>query len=281
MAPTKGLKIVGPNAGLAPDDPNRVEEAVLTGGIEASNGGLELDGVTIDGKGAYAVGAGDVVVKNTIIQNVNTGSSGGGADSVIGLEVRGSGNVVIENVKIVNVSGDTADAMGIRIKDAVTGITINNCHIENVGHNAINIFTTPALTQLDITNNTLINWDSDMDDTDGGRAIRIDVGAVVTPFTLNITDNTMKAPDYAGAGVVTPTDLEYIKISRISKLASLVFENNVISEPIAAQWILSLGVGASTPDATNNISINDEPVAPVDTKTLTAADFLKKITVTP
>lgn len=279
MAPTKGLKIVGPNAGLAPDDPNRVEEAVLTGGIEASNGGLELDGVTIDGKGAYAVGAGDVVVKNTIIQNVNTGSSGGGAASVIGLEVRGSGNVVIENVKIVNVSG-AANAMGIRIKAAVTGITIKNCHIENVGHNAINIFGTAALTQLDITNNTLINWDSDMDATDGGRAIRIDVGAVVNPFTLNITGNTMQAPDYAGAGV-TPTDLEYIKINHISKLASLVFENNVISEPIAAQWILSLGVGASTPDATNNISINDGSVAPVDTKTLTAADFLKKITVTP
>lgn len=280
MAPTKGLKIVGPNAGLAPDDPNRVEEAVLTGGIEASNGGLELDGVTIDGKGAYAVGAGDVVVKNTIIQNVNTGSSGGGADSVIGLEAKGSGNVVIENVKIVNVSG-AANAMGIRIKDAVTGITINNCHIENVGHNAINIFTTPALTQLDITNNTLINWDSDMDATDGGRAIRIAFNALVTPFTLNITGNTMTAPDYAGAGVVTPTDLEYIKINHISKLASLVFENNIISEPIAAQWILSLGVGASTPDATNNISINDGPVAPVDTKTLTAANFLNKITVTP
>ena len=280
MAPTKGLKIVGPNAGLAPDDPNRVEEAVLTGGIEASNGGLELDGVTIDGKGAYAVGAGDVVVKNTIIQNVNTGSSGGGADSVIGLEAKGSGNVVIENVKIVNVSG-AANAMGIRIKDAVTGITINNCHIENVGHNAINIFTTPALTQLDITNNTLINWDSDMDATDGGRAIRIAFNALVTPFTLNITGNTMTAPDYAGAGVVTPTDLEYIKINHISKLASLVFENNIISEPIAAQWILSLGVGASTPDATNNISINVGPVAPVDTKTLTAANFLNKITVTP
>ena len=278
MAPTEGLKITGPNAGLAPDDPNRVEEAVLTGGIEASNGGLELDGVTVSGKGAFAIGTGDVTVKNTIISDVDTGSSGGGATSVIALEARGTGNVVIENVKIINVSG-APKAMGIRIRDAVTGITIKNCHIENVGHNAINIYGTANLAQVDILDNTLIHWDSDMDATDGGRAIRIDF-TNTAPFTANIKGNTMTAPDYAGADK-TPTDPEYIKITNLSKLTSLVLDNNTISEPIPGQWILSAGLAGTTPEPTNNISIDDGPVSAVDSATLTPADFLKKITVTP
>jgi|GEM_PF-6481065 len=42
-----GLQILGPNAGLAPDDPNRVTEAVLTGGFRVQANDFTLDGMTV------------------------------------------------------------------------------------------------------------------------------------------------------------------------------------------------------------------------------------------
>jgi hypothetical protein len=117
-----------------------------------------------------------------------------------------------------------------------------------------------------------------MDTTEGGRAIRVSLtnaGAI----PIIISNNVFEAPLYDAAFI--PVDKEYIKITNITRASEVTLENNVMSAPIAAQWILSLGIGNTAPDANNTLSINGGAPASVDTKTLAESDFLDKLVFTP
>jgi hypothetical protein len=279
IAPPAGnnTNISGPNKGKAYNDPDRVEEAVMSGGIITTGAGdLTIDGVKIEGSGVHAKGTGNVTIQNTIIDGVDNAHSTGEA---IGIETWSAGTVLIDGVKITNISDTGSEfGMGIRIREGATDVIIRNSYIDGVTHNAINVYSCNSLTSLLIDNNTIKNWDSDMDTTEGGRAIRVSLtnaGAI----PIIISNNVFEAPLYDAAFI--PVDKEYIKITNITRASEVTLENNVMSAPIAAQWILSLGIGNTAPDANNTLSINGGAPASVDTKTLAESDFLDKLVFTP
>jgi len=255
--------LYGPNQGISGLSAERKPEALLLGGIGTYGGGLEVDGVKLETYGIYARLnlIGDVEIRNTVINDVTTPHDDEYYGALSGIHLRNAGAVTIDSVKITNINHNRANN-GITLASydanngAATDIVIRNSHIENVTHNAITVSSSFSISGLEIANNTLINWNSDMDadvgdNKEGGRALRLSVQtSTQPPFALKIQNNTMTAPNYEAAGAHI-TDEDFIKINGTSKLSSVIFEGNVISQPVEGLCVLGMSPigGANKPYA--------------------------------
>ncbi len=275
--------VYGPNQGISGLSAERKPEALLLGGIGTYGGGLEVDGVKLETYGVYARlnEIGDVEIRNTIINDITTAHADEYYGALSGIFLRNKGKVTIEAVKITNINHHRANngiTLGSYNPGAATDIVIRNCHIENVTHNSITISTSKSIKSAEIVNNTFINWNSDMDEDvgdskEGGRALRLSFQSVEElPFELKIQNNIMTAPNYEAAGAHI-TDEEFIKINGTGKLASVIFEGNVISQPVAGLCVLGMSPigGANKPYA--YLKNADDSYSFVKVNEFVAADF--------
>jgi len=279
----RNFTLYGPNQGISGLSAERQPEALLLGGIGTYGGGLVVDGVKLETYGVYAKvnTVGDVEIKNTIINDVTTPHADGDYGALSGIHLRNKGIVTIDSVKITNINHSKANngiTLGSYNPGAATDIVIRNCHIENVTHNSITISTSKSIKSVEIANNTLINWNSDMDKDDnpsleGGRALRLSFQTVEQPpFILKIQNNIMTAPNYEAEGAYM-VDEDYIKINGTSKLTSVLFEGNIISEPVLGASVLGLAPKSGDVKPYAYLKNADDSYSFVKVSEFVAADF--------
>ena len=227
-----------------------VSGPVLSGGIIAKTtiAGKNIDVSAIDFQtsGLEVDGYDEVLIKENTFTDINTWTTeqydDGSADAIY---VHGSetGTVNIEGNTITTVSSNATnigDGMGITVLD-LDYITISGNNISDTWHNSINIYQGIA-NSVTITDNTLGNWDSNMDDggmtsgCEGGRALRIDLAGGAT---ITVTANTF-APN-ANPDRVDP---DYVKITNcnndIATLRSAIEDNNDWPDGVVYDTVLTV-----------------------------------------
>ncbi len=219
----KSITLLGANA---ENDPNSSawlsEETVLTGGMylgyddsHTRNYSITVKGITFQGKGLTIADEKDVVIENNKFTDITDAN----AIAVLDQECDGmKGSVIVKNNRIVGVTH--ASGMGINLRNPYDALVTGN-YIENTNHNAIlfqkNSGYDRHAGKVEITGNTIVNWDAD-NDASGGRAIRIDTqgngSGDDTGKEFVITGNSMQKPDYDPA---TATDPDFAKITGVGE----------------------------------------------------------------
>ena len=209
----KSLTILGVNANNDATTENFLDDgSIVTGGIDITAGNVTIKGLTIQTKGILASNITELTLENNRIENISEAMERSPGGSIIGLDVKteATGPILVNqnSFSVIGTSGGTGT--GVRIVKASNSITITNNIIEDVAKNGINIYNLIGSgVSIDISNNTIENWDSDKDSAAvGGRAIRIDFNSKSGSATIN--NNTLTPPTYES---VTPVDPEYVKIT--------------------------------------------------------------------
>ncbi len=226
----KSITILGANAETIPTS-NAVDGTILTGGIYlGTDSGAAIDkavtvkGLTFSGgKGLLLGNIQTVTVENNkfinIQQTFNPGTTNVAAIAVI--DPYDSGTITIKNNYIYGVQGvkedETRQGLGIYIRKPTTVIISGN-HVEGTAHNTVLLSGTVTDADVSITGNKLVNWDSDNDDTMGGRALRSDVAASQFIFT----GNCMIKEEWAD----TPVDPNFVKITNLQSEAIVNIDKN-------------------------------------------------------
>jgi len=246
----KSLTILGVNANNDATTENFLDDgSIVTGGIDITAGNVTIKGLTIQTKGILASNITGLTVVNNRIEEIGEAMEGSPAGSIIGLDVKteATGPIVIEQNRFSGIGEENGTGTAIRIVRAKDSITITDNIIEDVTKNGINIYNLIGSgVSIDISNNTIENWDSDQDSNNiGGRAIRVDL---VEGATITVTENTFTPNDDTDR-----VDDEYVKITGYTG-----DEGSLITQLIGGNtW-------TDNPDFSVVILVNDTTGGPAD-----------------
>ena len=210
------VTLLGANAA---NDPNgsgwSAGETVLTGGMylgyddsHTRDHTITVKGFTFKNKGLTVADQKNVVIENNKFIDV----SGQDAIAVLDQEYDGqAGSVSVINNYIKNIATNHA---GVNLRNPF-GVIVAGNHIEDIGHNCLliqkNSKYSPNAGTVSITGNTLMNWDSDNDCT-GGRAIRADFvgnGSTSPAKSITFSGNKMVKTVWAA----NPADTNFVKFT--------------------------------------------------------------------
>ena len=226
----KSITILGANAETVPES-NIADGTVLTGGMYLGtdssaeiNKAVTVKGITFSGgKGLLLGNIQTVTVENNKFLHIDRTFNPSTTDiaAIAVIDPYAGGNTTINNNYIDGVQGveegETGQGLGIYIRKP-TNVSISANHVEGTAHNTILLAGTVTDATVSITGNKVVNWDSDNDDTVGGRALRSAVAASKFIFT----NNCMVKGEWAD----NPVDPNFVKVTNLPSTAKVDIDGN-------------------------------------------------------
>ena len=170
---SKGMTILGPNEGLAADDPARDTEAVFAGGLSISASNVTVDGVRLLGQNnapvglAISAGSSNITVRNSVIRGW---FEEGGSAAPVGMTVEGEVSLTECSLRnwplAARVDGGALTMDNCIVADNRGGVKLTSangtddearltdCTFSNAGADAIHVASADAADSLVITGGT-------------------------------------------------------------------------------------------------------------------------------